>query len=292
MDLRAVTLTDKVVHWLATFPNLRSIGLRRCKGVGPKLALLVRRCRALRVLNLSRCRLVDVHLMKLADAAERRLEDLDLSWNPALTDEGVDYLAERCNHLVAIRLTGLSRLNDAALVGSVGAGGLLPVHAPRLVRLDVAHCGGLTDGVTDVLWSRVRDAMNDPSTALEAAKDPEGHARRTAPRLQELDISFLPRLTDEGLRSLVDLTEVGTWMVGDLELGRKRAEPLDRVHIIRICGCPKVTGSSDGVELAHVCTSVEASSLTTLVPSLLAGERGRPVVLVVRLSEPDHDGRV
>lgn len=240
LDLRGITLTGEIITWLGTFPALRSIGLRRCRGVGPKLPSLVRCCRAVRSLNLSRCRLVDAHVMKLADAAEKRLEELDLSWNPALSDEGVDYIADRCDQLTSVRLAGLVRLNDAALAGSVGSGGLVPRHAPRLRRLSVAHCAGLTDAATDVLLSRVHDAFNDPAKALEAARDPESHRQRHAPRLEELDLSHLPRLTDDGLRPLVDLTELGTWMVGDLELGRRRAEPLDSVRIVRIAGCRQV----------------------------------------------------
>jgi hypothetical protein len=180
--------------------------------------------------------------MRLADAAERRLEEFDLGWNPLLTDEGVDYLSERCDVVREVRLDGLPRLGAAALMGSVGSGGLAPRHAPRLRLASLAHCSGLGDEPVEALLEHMHDAANDPRQALARARDPAAFRARHAPRLTSLDLSFLPLLTDEALRPLVDLSDLGTWAVGDLEMGRKRAQPFPHIKEVRLCGCPQVRG--------------------------------------------------
>jgi len=243
LQLQSIVLSDELISWLASFPNLRSLGLARCSRVGPNLPSLVRQCGSLRCLGLSRCGLKDSHLKRFADCAHRRFEEVDLSFNSSLTDEGVDYFASRCDTLKSISLDGLTRLKDAAMVGSVGAGGLLPLHAPRLRRLSIARCSKVGDVSTCGLFEHLTDELHMKEHAFEAARNPEEHRRRHAPKLASLDLSCLPRLTDEGLRPLVDQKDAGTWFVGDLELGRKRVDPVHSVTEVRLAGCPQVSGA-------------------------------------------------
>jgi hypothetical protein len=218
--LKEVDLTPTVISWLSTFPKLKHLGLEGCRGVGPKLPLLVRSCPSVRGLGLARCSLTDRNIMLLADAAEKRLCDIDLSWNELLTDEGVDYLGDRCEVLESVKLCGLPRLRDAALVGSVGSGGILPIHGPTIRSFDISHCQGITDESVMSLLTHVHDNKK--------------------PKLEYLNLSYLNMLTDDALRCLVDRHDVTSWFVGDLELGRKRANPLKTVMEVNLSGSPKV----------------------------------------------------
>lgn len=218
--LKDIDLTTSIITWLSSFPNLRYLGLESCRGVGKLLTTLVRKCQALKGLGLAKCNLTDRNIMLLTDAAERRLDNIDLSWNVQLTDEGIDYLGDRCNSLQKVKLCGLPRLHDAALVGSVGSGGLLPTHGPTLKHFDISHCSGITDESIQSLLTHVHD--------------------NKAPKLEYFNLSFLLHLTDDALRCLVDRHDVSSWFVGDLELGRKRANPLKTVKEVNISGSPKV----------------------------------------------------
>ena len=190
LTLADVVLSDALVRWISSFPRLERLGLVRCGGVEKaRLARLVRRILdannepwpapaersgggggggRLIGLRLESCGLRDGHLKVLAEAMHGRLLELDISGNARVTDEGLDYLGQRCAALTHLVVDGLVLLRDGGLCGAMGATpGILPLHSRTLRTFSAAGCHRLTDAALQCLLTHVHDAQ-PPLSALLA----------------------------------------------------------------------------------------------------------------------------
>lgn len=185
-----LAVDPSIVKWLASFPALRRVEFHRCTHVPRNLVALLESCqRSLRSLALVDAGLADADVRRVADLPFQKIVEFDLSGNDAITSLGLDYLAARAPPLRALTVGRIAQLTDVAFTGACSPQGLLATHGPTLETFATPHCTGLGDETCAALFVAARGG-------------------RAGARLRELDLSYMPKLTDEGLRTLLDTTEM------------------------------------------------------------------------------------
>ena len=166
--------------------------------------------------------LSDAIVAQLLEHCGPTLEGLDLSDNPQLSDATLAAVRQHCARLRALTLSALPQLTAAGLealftVVPDSSAGAPPLRLLR--RLDLSRLDH--EAVTDAVLHQVTHASETTNTATThsaaglvylnvqgaslltdaALEDLVGGAATT---LEELHVSFCPRLTDQGLGFLVD----------------------------------------------------------------------------------------
>ena len=100
---------------------------------------LIRKCRGLRILNLSHCNKISNVTLFALSTTSKELHTLNVSMCVLITDNGVRALCTGCPKLVELQLNGLQRITDSALGG-----------VPALRHLEVLsmrNCSYVTDKI-------------------------------------------------------------------------------------------------------------------------------------------------
>ena len=200
-------------------PNLRSLSLRGCRGIGFCLKkvkeCLKSNCRHLEVLNIAGCKQMGMEgltgvLNGMQNLTELNLEDCDhihdeclqcvamsnlnqlrvlnLSFCVSIFDQGLEYIAGSLPNLTKLQLRSVDNIS------SLGVSAIIQ-QCSRLKTLDLAHCDWLTDhSIEDIVTGR----MNRPSKMQSLRRHEEGAALST---LEELDLSCA-KISDNGVRLL------------------------------------------------------------------------------------------
>ena len=189
------------------------------------------------------------------------LEELDLGYNPELTDAAVRVVAKHCPNLQSLNVRGCKQLTDAAVRA-------VAEHCPNLQSLNVGACEQLTD---DAVQAVAEHCHNLQSLQVYGCKQLTGLAVRAVakhcPKLQSMDVGECDRLTDADVR---DVAEQCPNLLS-LDVGWCRrltdaavlavAEHCPNLQSLNVRGCKQLTDAAVRV-VAEQCPNLQSLNLT------------------------------
>ncbi|XP_010067019.2 F-box/LRR-repeat protein 4 [Eucalyptus grandis] len=109
------------------------------------LAVVARKFKRLKVLNLSHCKgITDKGMLEIGDGLST-LQSLDVSFCRKLTDRGLEAVARGCHDMRTLHLASCRAVSDVLLLG-------LSRNCPNLEELVLEGCTNITDqGITDLV---------------------------------------------------------------------------------------------------------------------------------------------
>ncbi|CEP12872.1 hypothetical protein [Parasitella parasitica] len=242
-------------------PNVETLDLNSCWLLTDKsLALLASCCPQLTRLDLSNCRKIsDVGIFRMLDEKQTRgypeLKELSLSYCKKLSDMTMSHLAEFCsNTLESLNIQRCTRITDQGFVRWADT------QFPSLRSLNLTDCSFLTDQAISHLVSAAPGLKNLSLSFCCALSDSAIEGLISLPNLQELDASFCGaavsdvsirvllesntsvsmtslnlrgcvRITDIGVKSILELGQLGT-----LNISQCPGISLDAKQIIKESG--------------------------------------------------------
>ncbi|KAK9700524.1 hypothetical protein K7432_012150 [Basidiobolus ranarum] len=212
-------VTDATIKALACFcPNLKRINLSSCFNITDNsLVDILEACsHSLESINLNGCSKITDNGVALIGLKCSRVESVNLAGCHEITDSTIISISEGCRSLKQLRISDCSSVTHKSIL-------TLVLNCPRLQWLDIARIGSMSDRCVRAIADTCRELewINlarpsffhalFPHSASNIALLPEEpdisddtiHRLVTnCPRLQLLDISYVPSITNSSIESI------------------------------------------------------------------------------------------
>eukprot|EP00899_Mesostigma_viride_P001317 jgi/Mesvir1/11186/Mv14577-RA.1 len=196
------------LRWLATkCPNLQALEAQGPPGTWPMrrwwnlpvaddvIIHLATQCRQLRTLNLRRCRGVKDTALRAVAANCGQLRHLDVGYCSLVTDAGVSAIAAGCQQLEVLDVRYVQGVTDVSIAA-------VAAHCPRLCGLDVGGTGVGSAGLVELALG-CHELRSLDVTFCEAVDDLGVFAvARMCPLLESLDYTLTP-VSDYGIGAVI-----------------------------------------------------------------------------------------
>ncbi|XP_051152447.1 EIN3-binding F-box protein 1-like [Andrographis paniculata] len=244
-------------HYGKAITNLVLSGLQNVSQKGFWVMGNARGLRTLLSLTITACRgLTDTSLEAVGKGC-LNLKHMCLRKCSIVSDKGLVAFAKAAGVLESLQLEECNRITQIGMLTALSSSSF------KLKSVAVIKCMGIKDLASDyptmlspcesLRSLSIRNCPGFGSTSLATVG-------RLCPQLQQLDLSGLRRITDDGLRPLVECSEKGLVKVNLSDCSNLTDEvvfALTRMHgetleLLNLCGCSKITDASLAA-LANAC---------------------------------------